>query len=397
VLFETNYGTSYDPVDYLVFIFLGVAGGLFGGVFCKANFLWSRTFRKYRIIKNSPVLEVFLVVLATALLQYPNPLTREAGDITIKNLLVNCRGASEASWVCQREALPNTSGYVFWLIYGTFIKLVLTIITFGCKVPSGIIIPALDGGALFGRLVEQLVPHASPGIFAMIGAGAFLAGVSRMTLSLCVIMFELTGELEYVVPHMIAIMVAKWVADTLEPEGVYDLAQAVLGHPFLDFDHAIALARARADLVDAVIPPQQTMEEITVSVGRDGNVPRHVLKEKLMLLKRRGLMDAGLVLTRSGMLLGYLPEAELAFGLAALEEHQSMVDMLDGPLAAFVDRTPLTLSREAPMEYLVEMFCKLGLRYLIVVEGSETAARKGEVCGVVIKKRLLWYLEELRH
>ena len=40
-----------------------------------------------------------------------------------------------------------------------------------------------------------------------------------MTISLCVIMFELTGELEYIVPNMIAILVAKWVADALEHEG----------------------------------------------------------------------------------------------------------------------------------------------------------------------------------
>jgi chloride channel 3/4/5 len=53
--------------------------------------------------------------------------------------------------------------------------------------------PALDGGALFGRLVGQLfAPEISPGIFAMVGAGAFLAGVTRMTISLCVVMFELT-------------------------------------------------------------------------------------------------------------------------------------------------------------------------------------------------------------
>lgn len=64
----------------------------------------------------------------------------------------------------------------------------------------------------------------SPGIFAIVGAAAFLAGVSRMTISLCVIIFELTGELEYVLPHMITILVAKWTADALRKESVYDLA-----------------------------------------------------------------------------------------------------------------------------------------------------------------------------
>lgn len=190
VLFETNYGTSYKPIHYLVFVMLGVAGGLFGGVFCKANFLWSKTFRKYSIIKDHPVFEVFLVVLVTTLLQYPNPLTREPGDIIIKNLLVDCRYPHDNySWVCEMEGEKGPK-YMGWLVYGTLVKLVLTIITFGCKVPSGIIIPALDAGAFFGRLIGQWITTISPGIFAMVGAAAFLAGVSRMTISLCVIMFE---------------------------------------------------------------------------------------------------------------------------------------------------------------------------------------------------------------
>ena len=134
VLFETNYGTSYSPVHYLIFILLGVAGGLWGGTFCKFNFLWSNTFRRFRFIKNYPVFEVFIVVLATGLLQYPNPMTREPGDQIIKNLLQDCR-ESTSSWICQHEANGSPPKYIGWLVYGTLVKLVLTIVTFGCKVP----------------------------------------------------------------------------------------------------------------------------------------------------------------------------------------------------------------------------------------------------------------------
>ena len=42
---------------------------------------------------------------------------------------------------------------------------------------AGIIIPALDAGAFAGRLVGQWVTTISPGIFAMVGAAAFLAGM----------------------------------------------------------------------------------------------------------------------------------------------------------------------------------------------------------------------------
>ena len=394
MLFETKYGVDYDAVHYLIFILLGAAGGIFGGVFCKANFLWSKSFRKYAIIKNHPVFEVFLAVLATALLQYPNPITREPGDIIIKTLLVDCRNP-QGSWVCKQEALANKSGYYGWLVYGTTVKLVLTIVTFGCKVPSGIIIPSLDAGAFFGRLIGQAIIGISPGIFAMVGAAAFLAGVSRMTVSLTVIMFELTGEVDYIPPFMIAILTAKWVADALSSEGVYDLAQTVLGHPFLDPEHAVSIVRDQGVLVEELIPPSQTMREITVDVGQMFKVPKSLLKTKLSQLKARGLMDAGLVLVDSNhMLHGYLAEGELDFAIhqEGLLQDDQPVDLLEGPLSTFVDRTPLTISAKAPMEYAVEMFGKLGLRHIIVVEEGSS-----KVVGVVIKKRLVLYLEGLHH
>lgn len=437
VLFETNYGTSYRAYHYLVFVLLGVAGGIWGGLFCKLNFKWSKWFRAYPIIKNHPVFEVFLVVFITVLLQYPNPLTREPGDAVIRNLLVSCDGKKSAgSWVCQHEASPdNKWEYVGWLAFGCAVKLVLTIVTFGAKVPSGVIIPALDAGALFGRLVGQAVGGVSPGIFAMVGAAAFLAGVSRMTISLCVIMFELTGELEYIVPHMIAILVAKWVADALGKDSVYDLAQTVLGHPFLDLDHTMHAVQEQtpAHMVERLIPPKSTMDDITVVVDKDNKVSRTVLQYKLNRLKERGLMDAGVVLVQDGMLQGYLGEGELDFALSelgklypenarvrllgeAIEEalpgddhavgyddeefQQSLANggakkRDEGPsgdmdMTSFVDRTPLSMCEKAPMEYAVECFGRLGLRHLMILEEGT-----GKLKGVCLKKRLIKYLEEL--
>ncbi|KAK0509760.1 hypothetical protein JMJ35_008154 [Cladonia borealis] len=398
-LYETNYGTSYSPIHYLVFVLLGIAGGLWGGIFCKCNFLWSKSFRQFKLIKNNPVFEVFLVVLATALLQYPNPMTREPGDKIIRNLLQDCR-TNTSTWICRNEAAGSPPEYIGYLIYGTLVKLVLTIITFGCKVPSGIIIPALDAGAFFGRLVGQLLPSISPGIFAMVGAAAFLAGVSRMTISLCVIMFELTGELEYIVPHMIAILVAKWVADALEREGVYDLAQTVLGHPFLDLDHAMKLVQKENALVEDLIPPKQTMNDITVHIPPSNKVPRSLLLSKLNKLKARGLLDAGLVLVQEDthMLQGYIAESELDFGLIEIYPTATEIRLLgqalqDGEpdLTPFVDRTPVCLCAKAPMEYAVEMFGKLGLRHLCVVEEGT-----GVLVGVIIKKRLVVWLEGIK-
>jgi chloride channel 3/4/5 len=197
---------------------------------------------------------------------------------------------------------------------------------------------------------------------------------------------------------MIAILIAKWVADALSKEGVYDLAQAVLGHPFLDADHSMALVRQRNALVEELIPPQQTMNEITVHIPSSNKVPRKLLQQKLAQLHRRGLMDAGLVLVQNGgMLQGYIAEGELDFGLndvGKVYPEDGDVRLLgdadegDFDLGMFVDRTPVTICAKAPMEYAVEMFGKLGLRHMCILEEGTS-----KLVGVVIKKRMMAYLE----
>ena len=86
-------------------------------------------------------------------------------------------------------------------------------VTAGSVISSGLFVPMLLMGAIIGRcmgLVATNVAEASgftandfnseyfrwldPGVWAMVGAGAFMAGVSRLTLSLAVIVMEMTNE-----------------------------------------------------------------------------------------------------------------------------------------------------------------------------------------------------------
>jgi chloride channel 3/4/5 len=103
-------------------------------------------------------------------------------------------------------------------------------------------------------------------------------------------------------------------------------------------------------------------------------------------------MNAGLVLVGSNhMLHSYLAEGELHFAIhqdSVLKDNEP-VDLSEGPLGAFVDRTPLTISAKAPMEYAVEMSGKLGLRHIIVVEEGSS-----KVVDVIIKKRLVLYWKD---
>jgi chloride channel 3/4/5 len=140
------------------------------------------------------------------------------------------------------------------------------------------------------------------------------------------------------------------------------------------------LVQRESHLVEELIPPEQTMKQITVDVPSFNRVHRRTLEEKLGQLKRRGLMDGGLVLVQHGMLQGYLAEAELEFGLTELGKvhHETAL-------------VPLTICAKAPMEYALEMFGKLGLRYLCVLEEGS-----GKLVGVIVKKQLVAWLDGLK-
>jgi len=65
-----------------------------------------------------------------------------------------------------------------------------------------------------------------------VGAAAQLGGVTRMTLSITVLVMEGTGALQLVVPMMLAVFVAKIVGDSVSM-GVYDLHIKIRGAPVL--------------------------------------------------------------------------------------------------------------------------------------------------------------------
>lgn len=224
-------------------------GGVLGTIFIRCNIWWCR-FRKTSRLGNYPVLEVILVAFTTAVLAYPNEYTRMNTSELIYLLFSQC-GVTNQQGICDyvdrnftnvnqgaaiAEAgsgvnIPSKKQGLFSYLNGFLkvytamwelslalvFKMVVTIFTFGIKVPAGLFIPSLCMGAIIGRMmgigVEQLVytnrdilpmwlqtecaqneSCIMPGLYAMVGAAAVLGGVTRMTVSLVVIMFELTGE-----------------------------------------------------------------------------------------------------------------------------------------------------------------------------------------------------------
>lgn len=54
------------------------------------------------------------------------------------------------------------------------------------------------------------------------------------TVSLVVIMFEVTGGLQYIVPLMAAVMTSKWVGDAFGKEGLYPCMRRVVGNIYVE-------------------------------------------------------------------------------------------------------------------------------------------------------------------
>src|SRR5579859_4949524 len=125
VLFATRYGNEFVGWQWCLPLFLGISGGVFGAVFIKMNYKWSKWFRSFNIIKNHPVLEVAIVVTLTGLLQWPNQFTRVGGDELIREMLVDCQDRGVDGVLCI-EKDGGIGTLVGLLTSGIFIKLLLT-------------------------------------------------------------------------------------------------------------------------------------------------------------------------------------------------------------------------------------------------------------------------------
>ncbi len=90
-----------------------------------------------------------------------------------------------------------------------------TAITLGSGGYGGTLAPALKIGALFGFtfgfLLQLLVPGTSPGLYALVGTAAVLAGCYRMPLTGAILVFEICGNYHLILPLMLASIFSAFV------------------------------------------------------------------------------------------------------------------------------------------------------------------------------------------
>uniref|UniRef100_A0A674MI34 Chloride channel protein n=1 Tax=Takifugu rubripes TaxID=31033 RepID=A0A674MI34_TAKRU len=404
VLFYVEFHAPWHLVELVPFIFLGIFGGLWGALFIKANIAWCRI-RKTTRLGRYPIVEVLAVTAVTALVAYPNSYTRMSGAELISELFNDC-SLLDSSQLCGYLQVGRRSSFSCSGAGRAASNL---------SVPSGLFIPSMAVGAIAGRLLgvgmEQLAyynhdglifkgwctPEAdciTPGLYAMVGAAACLGGVTRMTVSLVVIMFELTGGLEYIVPLMAAAMTSKWVADAFGREGIYEAHIRLNGYPFLEpkeeFEHsslAVDVMRPRRSDPPLAVLTQDSMTVGGVESTRYSGFPVVVSQESPRLvgfvLRRDLLISIDNARKRQDGVVGA--------SLVVFSEHPP-AQAPDGPpplrLRGIMDLSPFTVTDHTPMDITVDIFRKLGLRQCLVTHN-------GRLLGIITKKDILKHMAQI--
>ena len=116
---------------------------------------------------------------------------------------------------------------LWWLLPLALLKPLMTSLALGGGGSGGIFAPSLflgaSLGASFGLVCNMLIPglSANPGVYAIVGMGAVVAGTTHGTLSAILIVYEMTNDYHIILPIMIAAGLAGVVARFVDPDSIY--------------------------------------------------------------------------------------------------------------------------------------------------------------------------------
>ncbi|KAM0755906.1 hypothetical protein T439DRAFT_320603 [Meredithblackwellia eburnea MCA 4105] len=392
VLFQVHFDRDWHFFELGFFVLIGVFGGLYGAFVIKYN-LQVQAFRRKHLGSNGIAEAVCLAVL-TAMVGYTNKFLRIDMNESLDILFRECEGGGDYENLCQTWAQWRM---VNSLLLATVLRTALVVISYGCKVPAGIFVPSMAVGATFGRMVGILVkalyrahptwsmfaacdpekPCITPGTYAFLGAAAGLAGITRITVTVVVIMFELTGALTYILPTMIVVMVTKAVSDQFGKGGIADQMIRFNGYPFLEAeDHAFNIPVSAVMRRNVVFLPSSGMNlaelesllEKTTYQGFPivrsktdttllGDISRSDLKIAIDKAERENLVspDAPCL---------FCPDSVASPPTAANEFDESEATSID--FTFYVNQTPLTVSPKQPLEIVMQVFRGMGPRVIMI-------------------------------
>ena len=241
-----------------------------------------------------------------------------------------------------------------------------------------------------GRADEQCVV---PGFYAVIGACAFLGGVTRMTVSLVVIMVELTGGLSYSVPLMCAALVSKLVADALVGEGIYDAHIRLNNYPYLDVKTefvdqttAVAVLESKEEKNELIMLPRDglTLGELIkiVRTHKYNGYPVIISPEEVLIIGFVLRRDLQLVIEQRTVInIQSNMNTQISFSRIAHQSNSIHIYRL-------LNRSPTTVTLDTPTTTIIDMCRKLGAQTILITN------EKGYLTGILTKKDIIAYVKQ---
>lgn len=293
----------------------------------------------------------------------------------------------------------------------------LAVITFGTAVPAGQFVPGIMIGSTYGRLVGMFVvkyyrkPNIEEGTYALLGAASFLGGSMRITVSLCVIMVEITNNLNFLPLIMLVLLISKAVGDAFN-EGLYEEQARLRSIPFLESRPKYQMRRMKAKEASrtrkVVSLPRVVKVADAVSIlrsnkhngfpviehGRSGEtlVMGLMLRSHLLVLLQSKVDFQHSPLpsdSRSGSFPVRHNNSEFikpvsSKGLSLDDIHLSEDDLeMYIDLAPLVNPSPYIVPEDMSLTKVYNLFRQLGLRHILVVP------RPARVVGLITRKDLL--------
>ncbi|HET9256592.1 MAG TPA: chloride channel protein, partial [Pseudonocardiaceae bacterium] len=200
--------TMRSPLEYLLFIVLGIVVGACGVLFTRILY-WTEDGCDWAW-------------------RGPEWLRPAAGGLLLGGLLVLLPQMYGVGYPVLQNALRGDYllGFLLVLLVG---KIVAASLTIGIGGSGGIFAPSLFigamGGTAYGVLAHAALPDltASPGVYGLIGMGAAFAGATRAPITAVIVLFELTGQYTIILPLMTAIVLATLTSRALSADTIYTL------------------------------------------------------------------------------------------------------------------------------------------------------------------------------
>ncbi|XP_043513002.1 chloride channel protein 2 isoform X1 [Frieseomelitta varia] len=259
-MFATNFTMDFpfDPQELFVFALIGVGSGLGGAFYVWLHRQYVIFMRKNKsmnsFLQKNRFLYPGIVSLIVSSVSFPLGLGQfMAGDLNTHDQVYGL--FTNFTWTKQELGVEEMNIVQHWSTAYTdvFIGLVgfiaftfiFSIISSTVPVPSGIFIPVFKIGAALGRVVGEamalwfpngvryggIITPIVPGGYATVGAAAFSGAVTH-TISVSVIVFEMTGQITHIVPVMIAVLISNAIAALLQPS-IYDSIILIKKLPYL--------------------------------------------------------------------------------------------------------------------------------------------------------------------